>query len=216
MRRALVGMQPDRFEDLIALVALYRPGPMANIPALLRRKLGEEETRLHPSAARADPEGDLRRHHLPGAGDADRARSRRLHARRGRSSAPRHGQEDQGRRWSSSASASSRARSSAASRTPTRWRSSTPARSSPSYGFNKSHSAPYALITYQTAYLKANYPGRVPGRVDDARHGQHRQAQRIPPGGAAARHRGGAARRQPLRRRLRGRATAGSSTRSRR
>ena len=32
MRRALVGMQPDRFEDLIALVALYRPGPMANIP----------------------------------------------------------------------------------------------------------------------------------------------------------------------------------------
>jgi DNA polymerase-3 subunit alpha len=32
MRRALVDMQPDRFEDLIALVALYRPGPMANIP----------------------------------------------------------------------------------------------------------------------------------------------------------------------------------------
>jgi DNA polymerase-3 subunit alpha len=26
------------------------------------------------------------------------------------------------------------------------------------YGFNKSHSAPYALISYQTAYLKANYP----------------------------------------------------------
>ena len=63
-------------------------------PALLRRKLGKEETRLHPSEARADPEGDLRRHHLPGAGDADRARSRRLQARRGRSAAPRHGQED--------------------------------------------------------------------------------------------------------------------------
>src|SRR4030095_8935048 len=26
------------------------------------------------------------------------------------------------------------------------------------YGFNKSHSAPYAMLTYQTAYLKANYP----------------------------------------------------------
>src|SRR5438270_12011645 len=26
------------------------------------------------------------------------------------------------------------------------------------YGFNKSHSAPYALLTYQTAYMKANYP----------------------------------------------------------
>src|SRR5487761_2021803 len=32
MRRALVDMRPDRFEDIIALVALYRPGPMANIP----------------------------------------------------------------------------------------------------------------------------------------------------------------------------------------
>ena len=32
MRRALLDMRPDRFEDMIALVALYRPGPMANIP----------------------------------------------------------------------------------------------------------------------------------------------------------------------------------------
>ncbi|MBM3625910.1 MAG: DNA polymerase III subunit alpha, partial [Alphaproteobacteria bacterium] len=32
MKKALVDMRPDRFEDLIALVALYRPGPMANIP----------------------------------------------------------------------------------------------------------------------------------------------------------------------------------------
>ena len=32
MRKALVEMRADRFEDLIALVALYRPGPMANIP----------------------------------------------------------------------------------------------------------------------------------------------------------------------------------------
>ena len=52
---------------------------------------------------------------------------------------------------------------------------------------------------------EGEFPGRVPGGVDDARHGQHRQAQRIPPGGAAARHRGRAARHQPLRRRLRGR-----------
>ena len=32
MRRAVIDMKPDRFDDLIALVALYRPGPMANIP----------------------------------------------------------------------------------------------------------------------------------------------------------------------------------------
>src|SRR6202035_4851479 len=44
MRRALVDMRPDRFEDLIVLVALYRPGPMANIPTYCARKLGQERT----------------------------------------------------------------------------------------------------------------------------------------------------------------------------
>ena len=49
MRRALVDMRPDRFEDLIALVALYRPGPMANIPTYCARKLGREPIEyLHP------------------------------------------------------------------------------------------------------------------------------------------------------------------------
>ncbi len=49
MRRALVDMQPDRFEDIIALVALYRPGPMANIPTYCARKHGDEEPEyLHP------------------------------------------------------------------------------------------------------------------------------------------------------------------------
>ena len=43
MRKALVEMHADRFEDIIALVALYRPGPMANIPTYCARKLGEEE-----------------------------------------------------------------------------------------------------------------------------------------------------------------------------
>ncbi|MDU6730193.1 MAG: DNA polymerase III subunit alpha, partial [Bradyrhizobium sp.] len=49
MRRALIDMRPDRFEDIIALVALYRPGPMANIPTYCARKHGEEEAEyLHP------------------------------------------------------------------------------------------------------------------------------------------------------------------------
>ena len=42
MRDVLKKMQPDRFEDIIALVALYRPGPMANIPNYIARKHGEE------------------------------------------------------------------------------------------------------------------------------------------------------------------------------
>ena len=55
MRRALVDMRPDRFEDIIALVALYRPGPMANIPTYCARKHGTEQVEyLHP-LLEADP-----------------------------------------------------------------------------------------------------------------------------------------------------------------
>src|SRR5690606_37404094 len=49
MRKALVGMRPDCIEDIIALVALYRPGPMENIPVYNARKHGEEEIEsIHP------------------------------------------------------------------------------------------------------------------------------------------------------------------------
>ena len=41
MRRALLDMKPDRFEDIIALVALYRPGPMDLIPDFIKRKQGK-------------------------------------------------------------------------------------------------------------------------------------------------------------------------------
>src|SRR5689334_15420136 len=49
MRRALLDMRPDRFEDIIALVALYRPGPMANIPTYCARKHNiERPDFIHP------------------------------------------------------------------------------------------------------------------------------------------------------------------------
>ena len=49
MRRALLDMRPDRFEDIVALVALYRPGPMANIPTYCARKHGREKPEYpHP------------------------------------------------------------------------------------------------------------------------------------------------------------------------
>ena len=48
MRDVLRQMRPDRFEDLIAAVALYRPGPMANIPDYCRRKHGEKWEPPHP------------------------------------------------------------------------------------------------------------------------------------------------------------------------
>src|SRR5213596_3465020 len=53
MREALRQVKPTEFEDLIALVALYRPGPMAYIPVYARRKAGQEavtfpDPRLEP------------------------------------------------------------------------------------------------------------------------------------------------------------------------
>ena len=73
--------RPTRFEDLVALVALYRPGPMQNIPKFAARKNGREpvtypDPRLE--GILAETAGD---HDLPGAVDADRPRDRRLHAR---------------------------------------------------------------------------------------------------------------------------------------
>ncbi len=49
MRRYLKDLRPDRIEDVMAMVALFRPGPMANIPAYIRRKHGQEPVSyLHP------------------------------------------------------------------------------------------------------------------------------------------------------------------------
>ena len=45
------------------------------------------------------------------------------------------------------------------------------------YGFNKSHSAAYALVSYQTAWLKAHYPAPVHGGGDVHRDGQPRQGR---------------------------------------
>ena len=49
MRDVLSKLKPDRFEDIIAVVALYRPGPMDNIPSFINRKHGLEKVEvLHP------------------------------------------------------------------------------------------------------------------------------------------------------------------------
>ena len=70
------------------------PGPDGEHPDLLRPQARRRRAGISASDARADPEGNLRRHHLPGTGDADRPGDGRLFARRSRPVAPRHGQED--------------------------------------------------------------------------------------------------------------------------
>ena len=52
------------------------------------------------------------------------------------------------------------------------------------YGFNKSHAAAYAIVSYQTAYLKAHYPVEFLAASMTLDMAQHRQARRFPPGRA--------------------------------
>ena len=73
------------------------PRPDGQHPDLHQPQARRGAGRLPASHAGADPEGDLRRHHLPGAGDADRPGDGRLLAGRSRPAAPRHGQERQAR-----------------------------------------------------------------------------------------------------------------------
>src|SRR5277367_439516 len=157
MRRALVDMRPDRFEDLIVLVALYRPGPMANIPTYCARKLGHERTDyLHP---KLEPilqatygiityqeqvqqiARDLAGYSL---GKADILRRAM-------------GKKDRKEMASQRDSFISGAVERGIGRSDAEAIFDTCAKFA-EYGFNKSHSAPYALLTYQTAYMKANYP----------------------------------------------------------
>ena len=157
MRRALLDMRPDRFEDIIALVALYRPGPMANIPTYCARKQGAEKPEyIHPKL-----EPILRETYgvivyqeqvmqaaqiLAGysLGQADllrRAMGKKI----------RKEMAEQRKHFVKGATERSIERSHADAIFDLLERFA-------EYGFNKSHAAAYALVAYQTAYLKANHP----------------------------------------------------------
>jgi DNA polymerase III subunit alpha len=161
MRKALVDMKADRFEDIIALVALYRPGPMANIPVYCARKLGndpepEERWYLHPKLAPILKETygiivyqeqvmevakTLAGYSL---GDADLLR---------RAMGKKIKSEMDAQRDRFVAGAVERGLTK-----PQAHEIFDLLAKFADYGFNKSHAAAYALIAYQTAYLKANHP----------------------------------------------------------
>jgi DNA polymerase-3 subunit alpha len=94
MMSALVQMKPTCIEDIVALVALYRPGPMENIPKYCQVKNGLSDRDYAAPLGRSHPRRDAGHHRLPGTGDADRAGDGGLFARRRRPSPPGHGQED--------------------------------------------------------------------------------------------------------------------------
>ncbi len=70
------------------------------------------------------------------------------------------------------------------------------------YGFNKSHSCAYALLAYQTAWLKTHYPGGIHGRAADFGNRQHRKSGEVHPRSARHGHHRASARRQHQRRGL--------------
>jgi DNA polymerase III subunit alpha len=157
MRKALVDMHADRFEDIIALVALYRPGPMANIPVYCAVKAGEiDPNYIHPKV-----QSVLEETHgviiyqeqvmqiaqiLSGysLGEADllrRAMGKKIKSE----------MDAQRERFVTGAVEHGIERNKADEIFDLLAKFA-------DYGFNKSHAAAYALIAYQTAWFKANYP----------------------------------------------------------
>jgi DNA polymerase III subunit alpha len=158
MRRTLTAVKPTRFEDVIAIGALYRPGPMDNIPLFGRRKNGLEAIEYpHPKleAILAETYGIIvyQEQVMQAAqilagyslGDADllrRAMGKKVQAE----------MDAQRQRFVEGCGRVSQI---------------PPQRANElfdlidkfaGYGFNKSHAAAYALLSFQTAWVKAHYP----------------------------------------------------------
>ncbi|MDP1752472.1 MAG: DNA polymerase III subunit alpha, partial [Reyranella sp.] len=157
MRDILSKLKPNRFEDLIALVALYRPGPMDDIPTYISVKNGQEKPDyLHPSLKGILEETYgimvyqeqvmqiaqvLSGYSLGGADLLRRAMGKKIQS-----------EMDAQRATFIEGARKNEVEDSRASMIFDKVAKFA------GYGFNKCHSAPYALVAYQTAYLKANYP----------------------------------------------------------
>ncbi len=157
MREALIKLKPDCIEDIIALISLYRPGPMDNIPTYVARKHGlEKPDYIHPllegvlketfgviiyqeqvmEIARilsgyTLAEADLLRRAMGKKIKEEMDKQRELFIQ----GATKNGVDYDRASYIFDLVAKFAG-----------------------YGFNKSHAAAYAVISYQTAYLKANYP----------------------------------------------------------
>jgi len=156
MRDSLKRLKPDRIEDIIAMVALYRPGPMDNIPSFINRKHGEEPIDcLHPML-----EPILKETYgviiyqeqvmqiaqvLAGfsLGEADLLR-RAMGKKDKREMAKQKSRFVEG------------AMKNGVKRPDAEYIFELVDKFA-GYGFNKSHAAAYAVVSYHTAYLKANY-----------------------------------------------------------
>ena len=168
MRAILKDLKPTCFDDIIAVVALYRPGPMEQIPEFIRRKLGGNITYLHP---KLEPilkstygiivyqeqvmqiARDLAGYSL---GRADLLRRAMGKKKREIMEEERQnfiqGLQDEDGKWVIPG-----ALQLGLNRHDAEEIFDLMAKFA-EYGFNKGHATAYAVISYQTAYLKANYP----------------------------------------------------------
>lgn len=155
-RAALLQMRPDKFEDLIAIQALNRPGPMANIPDYCARKRGAAWQPPHPALASILGETFgimvyqeqvmqiaqvMAGYSLAGADLLRRAMGKKI----------RSEMDAQRKIFTDGAIAQGFEAAKAEEVFDLMAKFA-------DYGFNKSHAAAYALVSYQTAYLRANYP----------------------------------------------------------
>ena len=157
MRDALRKVKPTEFNDLVALWRSTGPGAMRYIDTYARNKRNPDGVQLPGRAAALDHGVELRGDPLPGAVDADRQGDRRLLRPRGRR--PAQGDRQEAARPDGRA-ARPLLRGRAATGTAEAviqelWSVNEAAAD---YSFNRSHAACYALISYRTAWLKANYP----------------------------------------------------------
>lgn len=157
MRKTLAAVRPTNFGDIIALVSLYRPGPMDNIPMFGRRKNGQEEIEyphilLKPILEETYGIFVYQEQVMQAAqilagyslGDADllrRAMGKKIKAE----------MDAQRARFVEGCARSDISASKANDLFDLIDKFA-------GYGFNKSHAAAYALLAYQTAWLKAHYP----------------------------------------------------------
>ena len=156
MRDCLRQMKVDRFEDLIAAVSLYRPGPMANIPAYCQRKAGEPWDSPHPKI-----------HHILEETYGIMVYQEQVMQISQEAAGYSLGGADLLRRAMGKKIAKEMEQQRAIFTEGAVKNGIEPAKATEifdmmakfaEYGFNKSHAAAYALVSYQTAWLKANHP----------------------------------------------------------
>ena len=157
MREALTKMKPNRLEDIIALVALYRPGPMSNIPIYNECKHGKREPDyLHPKLEKIlkptygviiyQEQVMQIAQELSGFTASEADILRRAMGKKKKTEL-----EKQKQNFIEGASKNGISKEIAAG-------IFLKIEPFAQYGFNKSHAAAYAIIAYQTAFLKAHYP----------------------------------------------------------